>query len=327
VKTLLITGGAGYIGSHIGCLLAQHGYRIVVLDSLVYGQSCNYRWAEFVYGDFGDKQLLDTIFTRYDIYAVIHCAASIEVGASVRDPLAFYENNVAKTITLLGSMLRHRVNTVLFSSSCAVFGTPKVLPLTENHSFDPISPYGMTKYMMETIIKDMHNAYGLSYIIFRFFNAAGAWPEQGLREKHVPETHVIPLLLSAAQSREPFFIYGDKKPTSDGTCIRDFVHVLDIAYAHLLALSYLECGGASNIFNLGTGRGVSVKEMVATVECVCSTKVKVVVTEDRPGDPAILVADPGHAQKILGWRSDHSALDEIIDSAYRSMYPSDLHVL
>lgn len=316
MKTLLITGGAGYIGSHIGCLLAQCGYTIIVLDSLVYGQSSDYPWATFIYGDFGDEQLLESIFTQYNIDAVIHCAASIEVGESVKNPLAFYENNVAKTIQLLKVMLNHHVKTILFSSSCAVFGVPQVLPLTENHSFNPISPYGMTKYMMESIIKDMHNAYGLSYVIFRFFNAAGAWPEQGLGEQHIPETHLIPLLLRAAHQHTSFTIFGNKKPTPDGTCIRDFVHVLDIAEAHRLALSYLDHGGASDIFNLGTGAGVSVKEMIAAVERICETGVQVVVADDRPGDPAILVADSGYVQKTLGWNAQHSTIDEIVRTAY-----------
>jgi UDP-glucose 4-epimerase len=319
MKTLLITGGAGYIGSHIGCLLAQHNYTIIVLDSLVYGQSFKYPWAKFIYGDFGDEQILNAIFTQYKIDAVIHCAASIEVGESVKNPLAFYENNVAKTIQLLRVMLNHHVKTILFSSSCAVFGVPKVLPLTENHSFDPISPYGMTKYMMESIIKDMHNAYGLSYVIFRFFNAAGAWPEQGLGEQHIPETHLIPLLLRAAHEHKSFTIFGDKKPTSDGSCIRDFVHVLDIANAHLLALSYLQHGGTSDIFNLGTGTGISVKEMISAVERICETHVQVVVADDRPGDPAILVADSGHVQKTLGWYARHSTVDEIVHTAYAYM--------
>ena len=319
MKTLLITGGAGYIGSHIGCLLAQHNYTVIVLDSLVYGQSFDYPWAKFIYGDFGDEQILNSIFTQYKIDAVIHCAASIEVGESVKNPLAFYENNVAKTIKLLRVMLNHHVKTILFSSSCAVFGIPKVLPLTEHHPFDPISPYGMTKYMMESIIKDMHNAYGLSYVIFRFFNAAGAWPEEKLGEQHIPETHLIPLLLRAAYEHKSFTIFGDQKPTSDGTCIRDFVHVVDIAHAHRLALSYLEQGGTSDIFNLGTGSGISVKEMIAAVDRICKTSVQVAVADDRPGDPAVLVADSGHARKTLGWDFRHSAIDEIISSAHTYM--------
>ena len=315
MKTVLITGGAGYIGSHIGYLLSNQGYKVIVLDKLVYGQSFDYPWATLIKGDFGNEVLLTEIFSRYPISAVIHCAASIEVGESVKNPLAFYANNVARTIKLLEIMLKFEVKTILFSSSCAVYGIPKTLPLTENHSFDPISPYGMTKFMIETIIKDMEKAYGLSYFIFRFFNAAGALPEQGLGERHIPETHLIPLLLRSAYEQKPFTLFGDAKPTPDGSCIRDFVHVMDIAQAHLAALHYLEDGNPSDIVNLGTGSGVSVKEMINAVERICGLNVPYIVAPDRPGDPAVLVADAARAKKILGWVPQHSSLDTIIKSA------------
>lgn len=315
MKTVLITGGAGYIGSHIGYILSKYSYRIIVLDKLVYSQSFDHSWATFIKGDFGDEKILAQIFTSYQIDTVIHCAASIEVGESVKNPLAFYQNNVAKTITLLAVMLKYQVKMILFSSSCAVYGIPKTLPLVESHSFDPVSPYGMTKYMMEMIIKDMQQAYGFSYVVFRFFNAAGALPEEGLGERHNPETHLIPLLLQAAYEQKSFSIFGAHKPTPDGTCIRDFVHVLDIAQAHLLALRYLENGNPSDVFNLGTGEGISVKEMIMAVERVCGLKVPVAVADDRPGDPAILVADSGHAKTILGWQPQYSDIDSIIKSA------------
>ena len=315
MKTVLITGGAGYIGSHIGYLLARHCYRVIVIDKLVYGQSFDYPWATSIKGDFGDEIILTDIFTRYQIDAVIHCAASIEVGHSVKNPIAFYQNNVAKTIKLLEVMLKYQVKTILFSSSCAVYGIPKTLPLVEDHPFDPISPYGMTKYMMEVIIKDMQQAYGFSYLILRFFNAAGALTEEGLGERHDPETHLIPLLLRAAHEQKPFSIFGLHKPTPDGSCIRDFVHVLDIAQAHLLALQYLEAGNRSLIVNLGVGNGVSVKEMIAAVERVCGLKVPCVIADDRPGDPAILVADATRAKTVLGWHPQYSDIDSIIRSA------------
>ncbi len=319
MKTVLITGGAGYIGSHIGYLLSLFGYRIVILDKLVYEQSFDHPWARLIQADFGDEKQLDEIFLHYQIYAVIHCAALIEVGASVTHPLPFYQNNVAKTVTLLETMLKYDVKTILFSSSCAVFGEPKTLRLNENHSFNPISPYGRTKYMMEMIIKDMGQAYGFSYVIFRFFNAAGACPQEGLGEQHTPETHLIPLLLRACLEQRPFFIFGDQKPTPDGSCIRDFVHVLDIAKAHLVALEYLDKGNASDIFNLGTGKGISVKEMIEAVECHCGKKVQIVTAPDRQGDPALLVADPTKANTILGWYPEYSDIDSIIDSAYSFM--------
>ena len=319
MKTILITGGAGYIGSHIGYVLACRGYHIIVLDKLVYGQSFDYAWATFIKGDFGDEKVVADIFTRYPVNAVIHCAASIEVGESVKNPLAFYENNVARTISLLNVMLKYDVRTILFSSSCAVYGIPQTLPLVENHPFAPISPYGTTKYMMETIIQDMERAYGFSYFIFRFFNAAGALPEQGLGEQHDPETHLIPLLLRAAYEQKPFTLFGDKKPTRDGSCIRDFVHVLDIASAHLLALHYLEAGNRSEIVNLGVGTGVSVKEMLMAVERISGLKVQCHVAEDRPGDPAILVANSAKAQSVLGWSPCRSSIDSIISSAHMFM--------
>lgn len=321
MKTILITGGAGYIGSHIGYILARNGYKVIVLDKLVYGQSFDHAWATFIKGDFGDIQLLHHIFSSYSVDAVIHCAACIEVGESVRNPLVFYSNNVANTIKLLESMLAHSVKTILFSSSCAVYGIPQKLPLTEAHPFDPISPYGMTKFMMEKIIQDMDRAYGFSSCIFRFFNAAGALPEEGLGEQHKPETHLIPLLLQAAHEQKIFKLFGNNRPTPDGSCIRDFVHVLDIARAHLLALQYLEAGNPSDIVNLGVGNGVSVKEMMSAVERVCGLKVPYSVEQDRPGDPAILVADSSKAQQILGWSAQYSDIDAIIRSADLFMYP------
>lgn len=328
MKTVLITGGAGYIGSHIGYLLAQHGYRIIVLDKLVYGQPFDYPWATLIKGDFGNQAILADIFTRFQICAVVHCAAFIEVGESVKNPLAFYQNNVGNTIKLLEIMSKFEVKTILFSSSCAVYGIPQSLPLVENHPFNPISPYGMTKYMVESIIKDMHASYGFSYVIFRFFNAAGALPEQGLGERHEPETHLIPLLVRAAYEQRPFAIFGTRKPTPDGSCIRDFVHVLDIARAHLLALQYLDAGNQSDIFNLGQGAGVSVKEMLAAVERISGLKVPLIVAADRPGDPAILVADATRALTMLGWKPQCSDIDSIIKSAslfmcqYQHIQPS-----
>ena len=262
------------------------------------------------------KSILSDIFTRFNVQAVIHCAASIEVGESVKDPLVFYQNNVANTIKLLDAMLKCQIKTIIFSSSCAVYGTPLRLPLTEDHPFDPVSPYGRTKYMMEMIIKDMKEAYGFSYVTLRFFNAAGALPQEGLGELHIPETHLIPLVLRAVYERKPFYIFGITRPTPDGTCIRDFIHVLDIAQAHLLALRYLEAGNPSEIFNLGTGHGVSVKEMVNTIEKVTEKEVEVVVAPDRPGDPAILVADSSKAQKILGWYPQYSDIETIVRTAH-----------
>lgn len=315
MKTVLVTGGAGYIGSHIAYMLSKQDYRVIILDSLLYGQTFDHSWATCIKGDFGDGVLLADIFMRYNINAVIHCAAFIEVGESVKNPLAFYQNNVAKTIKLLEVMLHFQVKTILFSSSCAVYGVPKKLPLDEHHVCAPISPYGRTKYMIEQVIQDMRQAYGFSYFIFRFFNAAGALPEEGLGERHDPETHLIPLLLRAAYEQKPFSIFGVNKPTPDGTCIRDFIHVLDIAHAHLLALQYLEAGNQSNIVNLGVGDGVSVKQMIHAVQKIVGLEVPVTIDCDRPGDPAVLVADARRAKDLLGWQPHYSDIDLIVTSA------------
>jgi len=259
---------------------------------------------------------MNALFEHYAIDAVMHFAADIEVGKSVISPAAFYNNNVINTIQLLDLMRHHHVKTFIFSSSCAVYGTPQWLPLTEDHPKNPISPYGKTKLMIEMILEDYAHAYGLNYVALRYFNAAGAWPEQQLGEHHEPETHVIPLLLRAAQNKTPFAIFGTDHDTADGTCIRDYLHVRDIADAHLQALYYLKAGNQSDCFNLGTGTGVSVQELISAVEQVCNTKLTILPREKRAGDPALLVADPSKAHAALGWQPHHSDLHTILESAY-----------
>lgn len=314
-KTILVTGGAGYIGSHIAYVLACQGYQVIIIDKLMYGQKFDHAWATCIKGDFADRQLLSKIFTSFNIQAVVHCAASIEVGESVKNPLLFYQNNVANTITLLESMLKYQVKNIIFSSSCAVYGNPLYIPLTEDHPLDPVSPYGRTKYMMEMVIKDMEKAYGFSSVILRFFNAAGALYSEGLGEMHNPETHLIPLALRAAHEQQPFKIFGNNKPTPDGTCIRDFVHVMDIAQAHVLSLKYLENGNGSEIFNLGTGSGISVKEIISTVEQVIGKQVPIIFEHDRPGDPAVLIANSSKAHETLCWHTGNSEIKNIVCSA------------
>jgi UDP-glucose-4-epimerase GalE len=321
-QTILITGGAGYIGSHIALLCAQNNYNVIIIDSFVHNQLFAPAWATVIRGDFGDEQLLTTLFLEHTICAVIHCAAFIEVGQSVTDPLRFYENNVAKTITLLTSMRAHNVNILIFSSSCAVFGAPLVTPMPETHQQHPISPYGHTKQMAETILAGMAHAYGFNYVALRYFNAAGAWPEYGLGEYHIPETHIIPLLLIAAHENKPFYIFGNDWPTPDGTCIRDFVHVRDIAQAHLRAIDYLQAGNPSGAFNLGTGVGTSVAQIIAATQNLVGKKIEVVVRPRREGDPAVLVADSVRARDILGWQARYSGIEEIIGSAYVFKYPA-----
>lgn len=312
---VLVTGGAGYIGSHTAYALYKAGYQPVILDSLVHNQPWNHAWAPFFQADFADPIALKDIFTQYPISAVMHFAAHAQVGESVLDPYKYYENNVFKTGQLLKTMREYAVDTLIFSSSCAVYGIPQDLPIAENHPKNPLSPYGVTKYVSETMMADFHRAYGLKYVALRYFNAAGAWPEVGLGEYHEPETHVIPLLIRAAQLQTPFSLFGTDWPTPDGSCIRDYLHVRDIASAHIAALEYVCAGGDSTSFNLGTGHGYSVREMVHVVEKVCGA-VKIVERPRRAGDPAVLVANPAQAHGILGWKPSFSDLDTIISSAY-----------
>lgn len=314
--TILITGGAGYIGSHIGYLFAQHGYTVIFLDTFIYNQQCNPSWAKIIKKDYADTKTLDTIFTQNNIEAVIHCAGLIEVGESVTNPALYYTTNVAKTIILLEHMVKHNIKKCIFSSSCAVYGIPQFLPLTEDHPKKPISPYGNTKLIIEMILHDFNLAYGLEYVCLRYFNAAGALPEEGLGEQHVPESHLIPRALKAALEQTPFLIFGTDYATKDGTAIRDFVHVLDIAQAHLQALIHLKKGNPSDAFNLGTGSGFSIKEILGAIEKVCRTQIKTVVEKRRPGDPALLIADPLRAETILGWKRSYSNLEFIIKSAH-----------
>lgn len=314
--TILITGGAGYIGSHVAYAFFQLGYRVVILDSFIHNQLCNLSWATVIKSDYADEEALSTIFTTYTIHVVVHCAAFIEVGESVINPLAFYENNVTKTVALLQSMIKHDIKKIIFSSSCAVYGNPEFLPLTEDHPKNPISPYGKTKLMVEMMLEDFQKAYGLGYICLRYFNAAGALPEEGLGEQHEPETHLIPRILRAALYKTSFTLFGTDYETKDGTAIRDFVHVRDIARAHVLALQYLNANGLPDCFNLGTGYGFSIQEIIKMVEKICDTKIKVLYKQRRAGDPAILVANGMRAQSVLGWEPFYSQLERIIMSAY-----------
>ncbi|MCX5922809.1 MAG: UDP-glucose 4-epimerase GalE [Candidatus Dependentiae bacterium] len=319
---LLITGGAGYIGSHTALLMSEK-YQIIILDSLLHEQPFDHPWATLIKADIADTNILHDIFTRYNIQAVMHFAAFIEVGRSVKEPLAFYENNVTKTLKLLEVMLAHNVKNFIFSSSCAVYGIPQSLPLTEIHPKNPISPYGSTKLIVEMALKELNVAHGLNFVALRYFNAAGLLPNVNLGEHHKPETHVIPLLLQAAQSNTPFYIFGDDYPTTDGTCIRDFLHVQDIADAHAKALEYLQAGNKSDFFNLGTGNGYSVRELIDTTEQITNTTIKTIVHQRRAGDPAVLVADPSHALNSLGWKAQYSDLTYIVRTAWENVVLSD----
>lgn len=319
--TILVTGGAGYIGSHAVLALQRAGYGIVVLDNLEYGHRElveDILQVELVVGDIRDRPLLDKIFATHDIAAVIHFAAYIAVGESVSEPAKYYRNNVSGTLTLLEAMLAADVKTLVFPSTCAVYGMPKQVPMTEDHPQNPMSPYASSKLMMERLLADFDRAYGLRSVIFRFFNACGANPEGLLGEDHNPETHLIPLvLLSALGKRESISIFGTDYETSDGTCLRDYIHVSDLADAHVLGLEYLLQGGTSEIFNLGNGNGFSVREVIETAKQVTGRDIKTVECDRRPGDPPILVGSSDKAQKILGWSPQYSDLSKIISDAWQ----------
>ncbi len=324
LAVILITGGAGYIGSHAALYLVQKGYKVIVLDDLLQGQSFPHTWATFIKGDMADKELLHNLFTDYNVQAVMHFAAFIEVGESVQNPLKFYQNNVAKTLTLLETMLAHNVRNFIFSSSAAVYGMPERVPLIEDHPKNPISPYGQSKLMIELALHDLAKIGALNFVALRYFNAAGALPEFGLGEQHTPETHLIPLLFKAAQTGAPFKIFGSDYPTKDGSCIRDYLHVWDIADAHWRALEHILHDKPSDCFNLGTGCGISVKQMIEAIEKVCQTKITTTFEKRRPGDPAILVADAAKAATILQWKPQFSDLDFILHSAYAFAYGTRL---
>lgn len=313
---ILITGAAGYIGSAITVFFSHQGYRIIALDhspafpAVVAGVA-----TECIVGDFADKDLLQKIFKDYPITTVIHCAAFIEVGESVNNPQKYYENNVVKTKILLDTMLEYGIRQLIFSSSCAIYGTPQQLPLQEDHPKAPLSPYGCTKLMVEMMLKDYANAYNFNYIALRYFNAAGAWPEYNLFEHHEPESHIIPRLLAAAQMQKSFIIFGTDYPTPDGTCIRDYLHIRDLADAHWRAKIYLDEHHNSGAFNLGTGNGYSVRQLITAIEHHLQTQISVIASPRRAGDPAILVADATRAQKELKWQPQFSDLDKIISDA------------
>jgi UDP-glucose 4-epimerase len=316
-KTVLVTGGAGYIGSHTSFVLAQQGYNVVIIDKLLHGQQFNFPWATFIKADFADEKVLKDVFLNYKIDAVIHFAALIEVGLSVESPHLFYENNVVKTLKLLDVMRENGVRKIIFSSSCAVYGDPVRVPMDEEHLKNPISPYGKNKLVVEYVLEDYARAYGLQYVSLRYFNSAGAFPEQNLGEQHDPETHIIPLLFRSIRNKTPFYVFGSDYATPDGTCVRDYIHVRDLADAHLKAYEHVNATHVSDVFNLGTGRGYSVRELVLAAGNVCGQKAIVICKERRDGDVDALVADPSKATNILGWSPQFSSLDFILKSALK----------
>lgn len=314
-KTILVTGGCGYIGSCTAYMLRQRGHKIIIIDRKPQHPAIDKICDVLVAGDIGDTQLLERVFSQHHIDAVMHFAASIEAPLSVTDPLPFYENNLVNSVKLLQAMHAHGVNTIIFSSTASVYGEPKYAPIDEQHPTITINPYGTTKLMFEHVLDDSRAAYGLKYVIFRYFNAAGAWPEIGLGEFRDMETHLIPILLNRAHAGQPIGIFGTDYATPDGTCVRDYIHIRDIAQAHVNALDYIERGGKPDIFNLGTGKGTSVKEVVDTLELICSMPIKRAFQGRRAGDPSTLAADNTKAAQILGWHPQHSSIKEIIETA------------
>jgi UDP-glucose-4-epimerase GalE len=317
-NSVLVTGGAGYIGAHACKALAKAGYTPVTYDNLVYGHSKAVRWGPLEKGDIGDRKQLEMVMKKYNPSAVMHFAAYAYVGESVMNPKIYYRNNVAGTLSLLEAMNSCNIDKIIFSSTCATYGMPDQIPIDENHRQQPINPYGRSKLMIEWILQDFAAAYDLKFVSLRYFNAAGADPDAEIGENHDPETHLIPLVLDVALGgRHRLEIYGTDYDTPDGTCIRDYIHVSDLADAHLLALEYLNDGGQSNVFNLGNGNGFSVREVISTAMNVTGCDIPYLESKKRPGDPAVLI---GSAEKIrdnLGWRAVHNSLEAIIRTAWR----------
>jgi UDP-glucose-4-epimerase GalE len=315
-EAVLVTGGAGYIGSHACKVLARTGYRPVVFDDLSRGHREAVRWGPLVEGNLAERGKLAEALDRHRVSVVMHFAAYAYVGESVTDPALYYANNLGGSLALLESMREVGVDKIVFSSTCATYGIPAEVPIRETIPQLPVNPYGETKLAIERALHWYGEAYGLRWVSLRYFNAAGADPESEIGERHEPETHLVPLVLEAALGERPQIdIYGTDYPTPDGTAIRDYIHVQDLAEAHLRALERLSAGGQSAALNLGTGRGHSVREVIRAAEAVSGKSIPCRETARRPGDPPVLVADPGLAAKLLGWRAQVSDLDTIVRTA------------
>ena len=316
--SILVCGGAGYVGSHCLEALTAAGYDCIVADNLSRGHRQAVGEAPLYVGDIADGAFLDRIFTENRVEAVLHFAASSQVGESMANPILYYENNLCATVALIKGMLRHGVKKIVFSSSAAVYGEPETVPIREESPKAPTNTYGETKLAMERFMHWCDVAYGLKYISLRYFNAAGASPGGLIGEDHTPETHLIPLVLWAAQGkREKVSIYGEDYPTPDGTCIRDYIHTSDLAEAHKLALQRLLAGGESDIFNLGCEHGLSVREIIDTARRVTGVDFPVEVAPRRAGDPAVLVASNRKARELLGWVPRYSDAEQILSSAWK----------
>ena len=326
LPAILVVGGAGYIGSHICKELHKCGYTPVCYDNLIYGHKWAVKWGPFEEGDLRDLERLNQVFAAHRIEGVIHLAAFAYVGESVTQPAKYYSNNVAGTISLLDAMRNNQVKNIVFSSTCAVYGIPKTIPITEKESMNPVNPYGASKMMVERILRDYHHAYGLGFVALRYFNAAGADPEGEIGEVHNPETHLIPLALDAALGRrDELVVFGNSYPTPDRTCIRDYIHVTDLARAHVLSLKLLEKNEPVGLsVNLGTGKGTSILEIIKAGEEVTGRKINYRIAPPREGDPPVLVADPSQALKTLNWKAEYADIRTIIQHAWNFQKKTDM---
>ncbi|XJZ26765.1 UDP-glucose 4-epimerase GalE [Bacillota bacterium Lsc_1132] len=315
---ILVTGGAGYIGSHTVVELLNHGEEVVIVDNLRTGHQQAVAGGTFYQGDISDRSFLDSIFGKHEIEAVIHFAASSLVGESVQKPLDYYENNLIASHSLVSAMIEHGVKKIVFSSTAATYGEPKSIPILESDLTNPTNPYGETKLAMEKMFRWCDHAYGLKSISLRYFNAAGAHPDAIIGEDHNPESHLIPIILQVALGqREAIGIFGDDYPTEDGTCIRDYIHVMDLANAHWLALEHLRKNNTSDVFNLGNGTGFSVKQVIETAREVTEHPIPEKISPRRAGDPAVLIATSEKAQSVLGWKPKYNDLKTIIATAWK----------
>jgi UDP-glucose 4-epimerase len=322
VSPILVTGGAGYIGSHTVRMMHEEGYRLVVLDNLIYGHrdAILTEDIELIVGEMSDGAMVESIFSERSIDAVIHFAAYISAGESVEQPGRYYRNNTFAPLTILEAMRQYGCRMFIFSSTGAVYGNPRYIPVDEDHPKDPINPYGKSKLMLECILQDYDKTYGIRSVNLRYFNACGGSLDGKLGEDHDPETHLIPrILMAIAGEIDKVTVYGTDYDTPDGTCIRDYIHVLDLARAHIKALEYLKAGGESVTCNLGTGRGVSVKEIISRVEMVTGRNVPQEQGERRAGDPPQLVASPLRAKEVLGWEAEYTDVGIAIETAWRWM--------
>lgn len=315
---ILVCGGAGYIGSHMVSLLAERGKEVIVVDNFQKGHKDAVKGRKIYEGDLRDRSFLNKVFSENEIEAVIDFAADSLVGESVAEPLKYFNNNVAGTINLLETMKDYDCKYIVFSSTAATYGEPDRVPIEETDKTEPTNPYGESKLMVEKVLKWSAQAYGIKYTALRYFNAAGAHPSGEIGEDHRPETHLIPLIIQTALGqREKIMIFGDDYDTEDGTCVRDYIHVMDLCQAHLLALDRMKNGGDSGIFNLGNGKGFSVKEVIETARRVTGREIKQEIAVRRAGDPAVLIASSERAIEELGWKPEFNTLEKIIETAWK----------